>query len=221
MHKISDNTKQNAVVLRQQGLTYSEISKQLGISLGWCKANLADVLSQEKQKFQKLYTKGKSNRGVSRTEVFTELELATKQDKEQQKLMNSAVKRIRANNKANIVRPDWMLPTAARFCTDSIVALSMDIEERSHEEAYRLWYLLSNSGLDEPVPSVRRIKSAILGLAFAAVSQHSHSQSKLSSWLDSLYKSVNALEERNQQQVLIDTVSTASLDFSDLEDFCY
>ena len=43
MHKISDSTRQEAVVLRQQGLTYAEISKQLGISLGWCKANLAGV----------------------------------------------------------------------------------------------------------------------------------------------------------------------------------
>ena len=43
MHKISDSTKQQAVVLRQQGLTYAEISKQLGISLDWCKRNLAVV----------------------------------------------------------------------------------------------------------------------------------------------------------------------------------
>ena len=221
MHKISDSTKQQAVVLRQQGLTYAEISKQLGISLGWCKANLADVLSQDKQKFQKLYTKGKSNRGVSRTEVFTELELATKQDKEQQKLMNSAVKRIRANNKANIVRPDWMLPTAARFCTDSIVALSMDIEERSHEEAYRLWYLLSNSGLDEPVPSVTKIKSAIIGLAMAAVNPSKGSRQKLSNWLDSLYKSANYLEERNQAGAIKSTVTKTDYDFNDLDELCY
>ena len=44
MHKISDNTKQQAVVLRQQGLTYAEISKQLGISVVWCKKNLGSIV---------------------------------------------------------------------------------------------------------------------------------------------------------------------------------
>lgn len=38
--------KQMAVKLRQQGMTYSEISEVLGCSDAWCKKNLKDVDTQ-------------------------------------------------------------------------------------------------------------------------------------------------------------------------------
>ena len=221
MKRVSDSTKQSAIELRKQGKTYQEISQELTLSLDWCKRNLKDVLSEEKERFQKLYQKGKSTRGVSRTEVFSELELGSKKDKEQQKLMNSAVKRIRSNNKDNIVRPDWMIPSLARFCTDSIVSLSMDIEERCHEEAYRLYSILSNSDLNEPVPSVMKIKSVILGLAMAAVNPNKGSKNKLSNWLESLYVSANKLEQRSLRTE-VKAIKTQTRELPDDLDFlCY
>lgn len=43
MNKISEIIKQQAVALREQNFTYSEISKRLDISVDWCKRNLKEV----------------------------------------------------------------------------------------------------------------------------------------------------------------------------------
>lgn len=221
MKQIPESIKQQAIALRQQGLSYAEISTKLNISVDWCKRNLKVVKQAEKQKFEQLYTKGKSNRGVSRTEVFNELELAQQDEKDHNKLMTSAVKRIRANNKENIVRPDWMLPTAARFCTDSIVNLSMDIEDRCHEEAYSLHKQLQALDTKEPIPSVLKIKTAILSLSFAAVNPNKTGAQKLSNWLDSLYKAANALEQRNTQSEVKSIAKSTASNFDDLEHLMY
>lgn len=200
MKQIPSQTKEEAVALRQQGKTYAEISEQVGVSLDWCKRNLKSVRQEEKLKFEALYAKGKSSTGVSRTEVFNTLNLSAQDKSQHNKLLSSAVKRIRANNKENIVRPDWMIPTAARFCTDTIVGLSMDIEERCDEEAYQLHNQLRQLDSSEPVPSVQKIKAAILGLALASVTPNKASGTKLHNWLESLYRATNALEGRNAQQ---------------------
>ena len=223
MKQIPESTKQQAIALRQQGLSYAEISKQLEISVGWCKLNLKQNTKEDKERFNKLYTKSKTTEGVSKSEIYTELELDALPETEQGKKVTSAVKRIRANNKENIVRPDWMLPTAARFCTDSIVSLSMDMEERCHEEAYYLRsVLLTNTEPEQQhkVPSTRKIKSAIVSLLMAAVSNQPHGNSKLSNWLESLYRTANALEARNHTELKISTKSTTT-NFDDLEHLMY
>ena len=223
MKHIPEETKQQAIALRQQGLTYRQISGNLGISEIWCKRNLKDCNATAKQKFNKLYTKSKTNSGVSKSEIYDELEINAFPEQEQGAKVTSAVKRIRANNKQNIVRPDWMIPTAARFCTDAIVNLSMDIEDRCHEEATRLRSTLLNStdvSLHKAIPSTRRIKSAILGLSMAAVSNQKHGTAKLSNWLDNLYRTSNALEHRNPGTII--EVSKSRTDYlDDLEDMMY
>lgn len=223
MKQIPESIKQQAIALRQQGLSYAEISEQLRVSVGWCKLNLKQNTKADKEKFNKLYMKSKTTEGISKSEIYTELELNALPEIEQGKKVTSAVKRIRANNKENIVRPDWMLPTAARFCTDSIVNLSMDLEDRCHEEAYYLHTVLLNN--TEPaqqhnVPSTRKIKSAIASLLMAAVSNQQHGNSKLSNWLESLYRTANALEVRNHAELKISTKSTTS-SFDDLEHLMY
>lgn len=223
MKQIPESIKQQAVALRQQGSSYAEISKQLNISVGWCKLNLKQNTKADKEKFNKLYVKSKTTEGVSKSEIYAELQLDTLPETEQGKKVTSAVKRIRANNKENIVRPDWMLPTAARFCTDSIVNLSMDMEERCHEEAYYLHTVLLNNtdpAQQHKVPSTRKIKSAIASLLMAAVSNQQHSNSRLTNWLESLYKTANALEVRNHSELKIST-KQANTNFDDIEHLMY
>lgn len=50
MKQIPNQTKEEAVALRQQGKTYAEISKQIGVSLDWCKRNLKSVRQEEHMK---------------------------------------------------------------------------------------------------------------------------------------------------------------------------
>ncbi len=224
MKQIPESIKQQAIALRQQGKTYVEISKELQVSLDWCKRNLKLVQQKSRQDFNELYTKSKSNTAVSRSEVYQKLDIGTKENKLQNKLMTSAVRRIRANNKQNIVRPDWMIPQLARFCTNSVVQIGMEVEERCNEEAFDL-YLSLKASLPEDqhntIPSARKIKAAMIGIAMAACSTQPCSTAKITSWLDSLYNAVNALEARNDK---IEPTTTSKLtvpDFDDIEQYIY
>lgn len=223
MKSVDESTRQQAIALREEGLTYRQISVQLNIGLDWCKKNLKHCTATEKEKFNKLYAISKTDSAVSKSEIYEELEINELPEQEQGHKVTSAVKRIRANNKLNIVRPDWMLPTSARFCVDSVVGLSMDIEDRCHEEATRLRSTLIHNTSDKQqhsIPSIRNIKSAILGLSMAAVSNQKHGSSKLSNWLESLYTTANALEQRNPSKVV--EVHKNSIDeFSDVESMMY
>ena len=54
MKHIPEETKQQAIALRQQGLTYRQISDSLGISEIWCKRNLMFVHKIEKGNWNNL-----------------------------------------------------------------------------------------------------------------------------------------------------------------------
>lgn len=224
MKQIPEHIKQQAIALRQQGKTYVEISKELQISLDWCKRNLKSVQQKTKEDFDDLYTRSKSKTAVSRSEVYQKLDIGTKEDKLQNKLMTSAVRRIRANNKQNIVRPDWMIPQLARFCTNTVVQIGMEVEERCNEEAFEL-YLSLKAALPEDqhntIPSARKIKSAMVGIAMAACSTQPHGTTKIASWLDSLYNAVNALEARNCKLELTTTNKSTMSDFEDIEQYIH
>jgi polynucleotide 5'-kinase involved in rRNA processing len=224
MKQIPESIKQQAIALRQQGKTYAEISKELQVSLDWCKRNLKSVQQKSRQDFNELYTKSKSIAAVSRSEIYHKLDIGTKEDKLQNKLMTSAVRRIRANNKQNIVRPDWMIPQLARFCTNSVVQIGMEVEERCNEEAFDL-YLSLKSALPESqhntIPSVRKIKAAMVGIAMAACSTQPHGTAKITSWLDSLYNAVNALEARNGKFELTTTSKSTMPDFEDIGQYIH
>jgi hypothetical protein len=221
---ITKETALKAEELRAAGFAYKKIASMLEISEIWCKKNLKHVENKLKKKYEVMYTKSKTNSGISKSEIGSELNIYSLPEQEVSKSMNSAVRRIRSNNKQNVVRPDWMLPEAARFMTDSVVRVSMDIEDRCHEEAYYLYSVLkeyTDPSKHNALPSVRKIKSAMIALTMAAVSTQKNSGTKLSSWLESLYRTANVLEQRNTDtKVMLDKKNTEQQNsFADLEEY--
>lgn len=221
---ISKETLDKALVLRKQGASLSQIAQQLDVSEWWCKKNLKNVESEVKRKYESLYKKSKTSAGVSKTEVAQELDIYELPEKEVSKSMNSAVRRIRSNSKENVVRPDWMVPEVSMFVTNQVVQASMDIEDRCNEEAFLLYCTLkANTPEDKhnELPSVKKIKAAMLSLAMATVATGKNSSSKLTSWLESLYKTAYALEQRNSGTSIKVQNSTAMHQqcFDDLEGY--
>lgn len=221
---ITEELKQKAAHLREDGMSYKNISLELDISERWCKTNLKQVENKLKKKFQNLYDKSKTSSGVSKTEVAQELEIYDLPEARVSKSMNTAVRRIRSNSKENIVRPDWMMPEASMFMTNEVVRASMDIEDRCNEQALLLYGMLkANTEVEKhnELPSVRKIKTAMLGLAMATVSTSKNSGSKLSSWLESLYKTANELEQRNAGIKIKVSSKTHQEQFNDLEEYVF
>ena len=222
---ITKETEQKATELREAGFAYKQIAAMLDISEWWCKQNLKHVENKLKKKYEVMYTKSKTSTGISKSEIGSELDIYNLPEQDVSKSMNTAVRRIRSNNKENVVRPDWMVPEVARFMTDEVVRVSMDIEDRCHEEASYLYYVLKEATEQDKhheLPSIRKIKGAMVALAMGAVSSQKNSGTKLTSWLESLYNTANKLEKRNtNMKVSVKNSEQAQKDFQDLEEFIF
>lgn len=222
---IAKETEQKATELREAGFAYKQIAAMLDISEWWCKQNLKHVENKLKKKYEAMYTKSKTSTGISKSEIGSELDIYNLPEQDVSKSMNTAVRRIRSNNKENVVRPDWMVPEAARFMTDAVVRVSMDVEERCHEEAAYLYYVLKESTEQEKhheLPSIRKIKGAMIALAMGAVSAQQSAGAKLSLWLESLYNTANKLEQRNAgMKISVNKSVNVKEDFKDLEEFMF
>ena len=222
---ITKETEQKAIELREAGFAYKQIAAMLDISEWWCKQNLKHVENKLKKKYEAMYIKSKTSTGISKSEIGSELDIYNLPEQDVSKSMNTAVRRIRSNNKENVVRPDWMVPEAARFMTDTVVRVSMDVEERCHEEAAYLYYVLKESTEQDKhheLPSIRKIKGAMVALAMGAVSSQKNSGTKLASWLESLYNTANKLENRNaNMKISVKNSEQAQKDFKDLEEFMF
>ena len=222
---IAKETEQKATELREAGFAYKQIAAMLDISEWWCKQNLKHVENKLKKKYEAMYTKSKTSTGISKSEIGSELDIYNLPEQDVSKSMNTAVRRIRSNNKENVVRPDWMVPEAARFMTDAVVRVSMDIEDRCHEEASYLYYVLkaaTEQDKHHELPSIRKIKGAMVALAMGAVRSQKSAGAKLSLWLESLYNTANKLEQRNvSMKISVNKSSVAQEGFKDLEEFMF
>lgn len=112
--KIPESTKQLAFEMRKDNKTYAEISEATGISLRWCKQHLKDVVSDYEQKIEELCTKSRTPCAITKTEIIKALEISGNR-KEVLNKAKDVVKKIKAKDKDNLVRPTWMTPTASRL----------------------------------------------------------------------------------------------------------
>ena len=222
--------KQQAEELKKQGYTNKQISEELGVSDRWCKTHLKHITPDEEKIMSTLYEKSKSKDAVSKNEISKSFDLYSLPEDEALKQLNSKVKKIRSKGSDYVVRPDWMAPSFARHITDAVVQTSLVLEDRCNEEAYFLWLELKESCTEEQLktlPSVSKIKNAMMSLASTSTSGRKKSYVKLKNWLDSLYKTVYALENRNSEQKVISLSDIAyqsrfkPVDLSDLEDNMY
>ena len=221
--KISIEVRNKATALRQQGKTYKEISEALNISERWCKANLSNITKTEDEIFNSLCEKSKTPTGVSKSEVAKSYSLYELPKEEIHKVLNSKVKKIRAKDKVqNIVRPDWMLPDMAEYITQQVLDNSIILEERCNEAAFELWCALKVVKQDtSKIPSVSKIKSAIMSIAATACSTAPGSTERLKNWLYSLEKTAVELGKRNPEVKVKVLKKSDTLDTQDLEDFMY
>ncbi len=210
-----------AIKLRQQGNTFEEISKLLNVSKRWCSTHLKGIKTEKAESIDKLSRKAKSKQGVSKSEIFEELNLSsTDSAEEASKLLNRTVRTIRRKSTEHIVRPDWMLPEHSLFITNMVIANSIALEEKCNEQALEIRHTLLKAipaSKHKEIPSVLKLKNAIMSLSAASVSTRSDSGAKLSNWLESLHKTAVSLEKRNPASIIAETISTS--DFEIEEDF--
>lgn len=130
-----DDTKQQAIVLRQQGHTYPEISQALSVSVDWCKRNLKGVKVTKKvdpilSEIMEL---------ALRPEGCTNYELTGVVYKHNQELigkgdyMSSYKRKARSKNKNCLFRPAWISPTKAVESQQALYSLANDLYERIQE----------------------------------------------------------------------------------------
>ena len=224
--KISEEVVSKAVSLKLKGMTNTQISKELGVSVDWCKRTLKVMTQNLDTDYDKLYLKSRRNEGISKGEIIEDLGLKELPDGERGRALQRNVRRIRANNKKNLVRPNWMHPNFAKMVTNWVVESSMTLEERCNEQAIELLFNMKAvcpENRHHELPSLRQIKAAMLGLASASVEQRTGASAKLENWLESLHRTSTELVNRNTQYDFIteDKVSTDVMDFEDLADFMY
>lgn len=224
--KISEEIVSKAVALKLKGKTNVEIAKELGVSVDWCKRTLKTMTQNLDTDYDKVYLKSRRNEGISKGEIIEDLGLKELPDKERSKALQRNVRRIRANNKKNLVRPNWMHPNFAKMATTWVIESSMVLEERCNEQAVELLFNMKASCSENQhheLPSVKQIKAAMLGLASASVEQRTGASAKLENWLQSLHRTSTELVNRNTQYDVTaeDKVLTDVLDFEDLADFMY
>lgn len=224
--KIDQLTIDKAKLLKAQGKNNEEIHLLTGVSIGWCKKHLSSENLGTKEVYEKMYKKSKTKQGLSKAEIAHELSLYDLPSKEFSSEMQKTVRRVRANNKDNVVRPNWMHPSFASFVTNKVVETSMTLEERCHEEASELCTIMRSSCNEDDLklmPSVQQVKAAMLGLASASTAQRADSTSRLTSWMYSLSTTADKLSKRNKQTKLDETAGKiySGIDASDMEDFMY
>ena len=128
-----DDLKQRATELRQQGLTYPEISNELGVSVDWCKRNLK-VVRQEKQDgpaLEEIITLAVRPEGCTNYElkgILYKYQIELKGD-----YMTSYKRKAKTRNKDCIFRPGWMPTSEPKLGVHRMNTLASDLFERIQE----------------------------------------------------------------------------------------
>ena len=190
--------KQQAIDLRKQGLSYAQIVKELGCSLGWCKLNLKEVPKNvnEKAIIRELVKKAKSNQGLTSGEIRSvcppvleePIENKSQQLLQEQKQMRRLKTKVKAEPDT-IVRPYWMKPTAAKKSLDLVLQAVNLIDERIYEEVQAIIYELD---LDETY--IKSLTYAITQMSFGGNMLVPNNIRQLT---ESLVETANELEKRN------------------------
>lgn len=198
--KISNETLQQAQELRTRGKSYEEISKDLNVSISWCKHNLSSLQAQKKEVIATLESKSKTKKGVSKGEI-TKAVNVNQPKKELIKEVKNMTQRIRTRSKENIVRPNWMPPEFSMFTTEQVMSYANEMERRLQEYADEIrGTILEQCRTQEMVdslPSTLSLKFAIASLVCSMTNPSSASGAILNNTTSSLYDTALKLEKRN------------------------
>lgn len=199
--KISEETKQKAIALREQGKTYKEISELLCISEIWCKRNLGDTETLRSKVFNDMLLKSKSKQGISKGQISSTLGLYDLPSNEAIQILNNTTAKIRREDKQNIVRPDWMHPKMALYVhkqvMQEVLALDSRLQEQSQNVLKAMQEVCNTEEDFNMLPTVNQIKNAILGITSSIASNKPGSKNRLANWTKSLSETSAKLAAKN------------------------
>ena len=128
--------KVKAIKLRQEGLSYKEIAKELECSEIWCKKNLKDTQKDIKEVdlIKDLTTKALSSTGVSKYEIIKSFVNEHMNEDDINTTLKRYMRKIKATEGA-IIRPSWIIPEKASESFRLILEAVNNMEERLDEAA--------------------------------------------------------------------------------------
>jgi hypothetical protein len=145
--------KELAQKLKEQGMSYPEISSEVGCSVDWCKKNLKDIIKnkQEKEVVKEAVLKAKSKRGVTVSELkdLVKTIYTYENTKEYKDIEDKAVRRFKvAINKHTdtTVRPYWMCPENATLSFNLVLSAVDCLTLRMNDEVENIRKVLDYDG---------------------------------------------------------------------------
>lgn len=202
MPKVIDPAvRSKAIILREEGKSYKDISDELGVSPRWVAKELSGIKTHKQKTVEDLCAKSKTKYGVSKGEIYYNLKLHELDKQEGASEMKNVTQKIKQSGDGNLVRPDWMFPMLSQFVTKRVLRFVIEAEDRFEEEAQELHNILLDSCRNEEeerlVPSVKRLKATYAHLMNMLCDQSPDKNMKVQSYIDSIQTTALALQERN------------------------
>lgn len=147
-------SREEAVTLRLQGLTYKQIAGKLKCSVRWCEVNLKGVEKPTCPLLEEVIKCGLSEDGVTNSQIRMWVDEAHPEATKEQKESTMKSLKWKAKQKANIViRPGWMKPKEAKLCLKTMLEYANEL----YEEKDRLaWSYIQKMGLSKECFNVVR-----------------------------------------------------------------
>jgi len=132
--------KKKAIELREMGLSYDDIAKEIKCSVVWCKKNLKGVSknTNEKGAINDLIKKAQSKDMLTKGEILKEIRKIQPNDftKESIDIEDKTMKRFKEKIKVvddTKIRPYWMKPDAPMAILFDVLREVHDADLRMHE----------------------------------------------------------------------------------------
>ena len=133
--------KQEAIALREQGLSYREIAQQTGYSIDWCKQHLKGVSKnkEEKDLLMEAVHLAQSNTGITTGDIIRLVQIMYPYNntKEQEDAQRRGILRFKSYIKKQpntLIRPYWMKPENANLSFQSILSIVDNVSIHMNEE---------------------------------------------------------------------------------------
>ncbi len=136
--------KEEASILRKQGLTYKQIADTIGCSVDWCKKNLKDVevdMTEKEKVITELTEKARTKEALTKSEIrqkvialggFEDNMSKTKFNAEVANRVNNMQSKI-TKQADTIVRPSWMNPYQAVSSYHTMAKIAEEIDNKVDE----------------------------------------------------------------------------------------
>jgi len=147
-----------AIKLREDGLTYNQISEQLDCSIDWCKRNLSSIIKNKlkDKNVKELTVKSQQAEGLTKAEIRSVVLEVDRPNSNMTKLQFNEEVRTKVNNIAakinkkegTIIRPTWMNHNNAESCYYKLAELT-ELLDLQLEELVNNYFMETGSEVTE------------------------------------------------------------------------